>query len=136
MGKIFVSKKLVAINVPLYVKKLLSLLLSTYLFSCNAQLCSQLPQSFESYKQAISLIRKSSFIVEESANTFGNSWISSAKYYSCDGTTGYFVLKINNGKEYIHNGVPIAIWMNFKDAFSKGSYYDYNIRNRFSLTLK
>lgn len=106
-----------------------------YVLSCNAQPCSQLPLHFESYSQAISLIRKSSFSIIESTNTSGSSWISSANYYSCDGTTGYFVLKTNNGNEYIHKGVSIKVWKEFKNASSKGAFYNTYLKKRYQLYI-
>ena len=137
MGKTFGYQKLVINKIVIHfsLSKILPLLLSFYFISCNGQPCSQLPKSFKSYSQAISLIQKSSFIVKESANTSSSSWISSAKYYSCDGTTGYFILKTDSGREYIHYGIPVNVWDEFKNADSKGSYYDKNIKGRYRLQL-
>lgn len=137
MGKTFCFQKLAVIQIIVSssLKKILPLLLAMYLLSCNAQPCSQLPQSFESYSQAISLIQKSSFSVKESANTSGSSWISSAKYYSCDGATGYLIIKTDNGGEYIHNGVSIDVWQDFKKGPSKGTFYNAHLKNRFRLII-
>ena len=77
---------------------------------CRAQDCSKLPGSFNSYAQATSLVKASSFKLKESANTSESSWITSAKYYSCDGNTGYFIFTTNKGKEYIHKDVPLDVW--------------------------
>lgn len=135
MGKAFGSNRPVINNFPRTVKKILPLMLAMYLHSCNAQPCSQLRQSFESYSQAISLIQKSSFSIKESANTSGSSWISSAKYYSCDGATGYLIVKTEKGGEYIHKGVSIEVWNEFKNAASKGSFYNSHTKHKFRLTL-
>jgi hypothetical protein len=111
------------------------LLLSVIIISCHSQDCNKLPDSFTSYTQAISLVKSSSFKIEETANTSNSSWIKSANYYSCDGITGYFIYKTKEGEEYIHKGVPINVWEEFKKASSKGSYYDYNIKHRYQLLL-
>ena len=105
------------------------------ILSCNAQDCKNLPRFFSSYSQAITLVQSSTFKVQEAANTFSISWITSADYYSCDGKTGYLIYTTNRGYKYIHKGVPIEVWAEFKNAPSKGFYYDYKIKHRYQLTL-
>ena len=102
--------------------------------ACHSQNCNKLPQRFISYEQALSLVQRSTFNIYETANTSNSSWITSAKYYSCDGATGFFIYSTNKGYHYIHSGVPVSIWKAFKYASSKGSYYDRNIKNK-SLAL-
>lgn len=85
------------------------LLLSITILSCQSQDCNKLSESFTSYNQAISLVKKSSFEIQETANTSRSSWITSAKYYSCDGNAGYFIFTTNRGYEYIHKGVLIDV---------------------------
>lgn len=117
-------------------KKIIAIFLfSLIIFSCKSQDCNNLPDNFISYTQAISLVKKSSFKIEETANTSNSSWIRSAKYYSCDGQTGYFIYTTKD-HEYIHKGVPVNVWEEFKKASSKGSYYDRNIRYKYQLNLK
>lgn len=103
--------------------------------SCLSQDCNKLPERFTSYDQAISLVKRSTFKIEEIANTSRSSLFTSAKYYSCNGFTGYLIYKTNRGYEYIHKGVPINVWEEFKNASSKGSYYNINLKNRFQLKL-
>ena len=108
---------------------------SLIVVSCNSRDCNKLPVNFTSYSQAINLVRNSSFKIEEAANTSNSSWITSAKFYSCDGMTGYFIYSTKD-HEFIHKGVPINVWEEFKNASSKGSYYDYNIKYKYQLNLK
>jgi hypothetical protein len=108
---------------------------SLIMLSCNSQDCNKLPYSFTSYSQAISLVKNSTFKIEEVVNTSTSTWIKSAKYYSCDGAMGYFIYKAK-GREYIHQGVPINIWREFKNSSSRGSYYDGNIRYKYKLNLQ
>lgn len=110
-------------------------LLSVVVFYCNAQDCNKLPASFSSYSQAITLVQSSTFKIQEAANTSSSSWITSANYYSCDGKTGYLIYTTNRGYQYIHKEVPIEVWEEFKNAPSKGSYYDYKIKHRYHLRL-
>ena len=105
------------------------------MLSCNSQDCNKLPAIYTSYSQGIELVKSSSFKVKETANTSNSSWITSAKYYSCDGNTGYLIYTTNKDYEYIHQGVPVNIWEGFKNASSKGSYYNSNIKNRYRLKL-
>ena len=118
-------------------KKLITVsLLSLLLLSCHSQDCTKLPERFASYQQAINLVEKSVFKIKETANTIGSSWLTSAKFYSCDGITGYIIYTTNKDYEYIHYGVPAYIWDGFKAATSKGTYYNANIKNRYPVNLK
>lgn len=101
----------------------------------ESQDCPTLPESFTSYSQAIDFVKQSHFRIHETANTSNSSWITSAKYYSCDGISGFLIYTTNRGYEYIHKGVPINVWEEFKNASSKGSYYDHNIRHKYRLRL-
>jgi KTSC domain len=97
--------------------------------------CNQLPKTFQSYSEAISKIKSANFKIEQSLDASNSSWIRGAKFYSCDGISGYIIVTTNS-KEYIHKDVPISIWGGFKNATSLGSYYDYNLKNRYHLELK
>lgn len=114
---------------------ILSILFFASFASCNSQNCKQLPEIFSSYQEAITKVKSSTFQTKETANTSESSWIKSAKYYSCDGNTGYFIYTTNRGYEYIHKGVPKEIWEEFKKASSKGSYYDHYIKSNYQLPL-
>lgn len=116
-------------------KNILLALLFVSFISCKGQDCSKMPTSFNSYQQAIKLVKRSTFHLSESANTSNSSWITSARYYSCDRITGYFIYTTNRGYEYIHAGMPINIWRGFKEASSKGSYYDKNIKEKYKLSI-
>ena len=104
-------------------------------YSCSSQDCDKLPESFNSYPEAIKLVKKSQFKITESASTPNSSWIKSAKYYSCDGKQGCFIYTTNTNREYIHYGLPMSVWIGFKNASSKGTYYNASIKNRYQLVL-
>jgi hypothetical protein len=97
--------------------------------------CKDLPKTFYSYNEAIDKVKTSKFSYVDNTNTAGSSFISSAKYYSCDGITGFMIIVLNN-KEYIHKDMPIKIWLSFKNSESLGSFYSKNIRYRYRLTLQ
>jgi hypothetical protein len=109
-----------------------SLLIGLHSYS---QDCNKLSNGFSSYKQATKLILNSTFAFTENADVSDSSWITSAKYYSCDNKTGLFILKTSN-KIYIHQNVPKTVWQNFIKAKSKGSFYSKNIREKYQLKLK
>jgi len=107
-------------------------LLSNFSYSQN---CKTLPIEFDSYEQAIRLVKSSTFKIEESLNTSKSSWIRGASYFSCDRKTGFLIFKTDD-REYIHQNVPIDIWNGFKNASSFGSYYNRYIKGRYQLSLK
>lgn len=102
--------------------------------SCTSQDCSKLPESFNSYSSAVSQVRASSFKIKEKINTEKSGWMKSAEFYSCDGVTGYFIFSAK-GRNYIHKGVPLSLWTEFKNADSFGSFYNSNIRGRYIFRL-
>ena len=96
--------------------------------------CKDLPKTFYSYNEAINKVKTSKFSFVDNVNTSNSSFINSAHYYSCDGITGFMIIELNN-KEYIHSGVPIKIWLSFKNSESLGSFYSKNIRYRYRLSI-
>lgn len=98
-----------------------------------AQSCKDLPDNFQSYYQAIRAIKGASFKTTDRLPFGKSSWIANATYYSCDGTTGYLVYSTYKGREYIHEKVPFRVWIEFKNASSSGSFYNYNIKGRYRL---
>lgn len=107
---------------------------SILLTSCDKSDCENLGANFSSYNSAISTIRSTDFSIEEKENT-DSSWIDSIEYYSCDGETGFLIINTKRGQSYIHNGVPIAVWEEFKNASSFGSYYNSSIKGRYYFNL-
>jgi signal transduction histidine kinase len=113
------------------------------LFSCllffvsaiTAQSCKDLPTYFYSYDEAVSKVEKATFQIKDKVTCYNSSWISKATYHSCDGKTGYFILYAQNGKNYIHKGIPLSVWQEFKNADSQGSYYSNNIKGRYQLKI-
>ena len=113
------------------------LLIITFLLliggSVNSQSCKQLPDKFYSYSQAIQEIKNATFKYIDNLPYGKSSWLMSASFYSCDGSTGYLVYTTDKGREYIHEKVPMRVWTEFKNASSSGSYYVQNIKGRYRL---
>lgn len=79
-------------------------------------------------------IREATFRIAEEQNTEESSWVRGAEFYSCDGSSGFFILRTDD-REYIHVEVPVAVWHGFKDASSFGTYYNAKIKRRYRLGL-
>lgn len=106
-----------------------------FIASCKGQ--CKLDPKISSYSEAISSVRGMSFSYTDAMDEGKSSWISAANYYSCDGSTGYMIIKTDGGAgEYIHDGVPKRVWKEFKKAESSGSYYNENIKGEYKLNLK
>ncbi len=103
-------------------------------FACNESNCDELPTKYSSFDEAVITIKKASFEVEESCNTSKSSWVLGASYYSCNGSTGFFILKTAN-QDYLYSGVPLDVWKGFKKAESFGSYYNNNIKGHYTFRL-
>ena len=110
---------------------LFSLLIGLHSYS---QDCNKLSNGFISFEQATKLILNSTFAFTDNADVSDSSWITAAKYYSCDNKAGFLVLKTSK-KTYIHQNVPKTVWQNFIKAKSKGSFYSKNIREKYQLEL-
>lgn len=115
-------------------KNILLLFITLVSLSCYSQNCSTLPVKFTSYSQAITAVENSRFKIDESINTSKSGWILNAHYYSCDGKTGFFIIRLKRRK-YIHANMPESVWEQFRKSSSFGSFYDYNIKGRYRLYL-
>src|ERR1039457_1996021 len=89
-------------------------LLSGAILSCTGQHCKNLPTTFSSYSQAITLVQSSTFKVQETADTASSARITSANYYSWDGKTWYLIYTTNRGYQYIHKGVLMELGESLK----------------------
>ncbi len=103
--------------------------------SCSGQPCEKLQENFSSYDEAVSKIEKANFNYVDKVNTSKSSWITNARFYSCNKKDGYFILETSK-KNYIFQSLPIAVWNDFKNAESFGSYYNSFIRGRYRLLLE
>ncbi|WP_099367302.1 KTSC domain-containing protein [Sphingobacterium sp. 1.A.4] len=106
-----------------------------FTIGCTAQNCNNIPNSFESYSEAKKVIENTKFQYTDRIDTHESSWISSASYYSCDGETGFFEMITNKGKNYLFEGMPLEVWKGFKNAKSKGTYYNTHIRDNYQLKI-
>ena len=104
------------------------------ILACNHPSCDTMPSKFNSYEDAISFVKDAVFKREDEIKTDKGSWIKGAHYYSCDESVGYVIIQSDKG-EYLLRGVPDSIWENFKYADSYVSYYNYNIKGKYTFVL-
>ena len=110
------------------------LLLLFVLTSCG-QNCKDLPSSNKNYEEAKTIILDTNFKFADNCDVSESSFITTADYYSCDGLTGFFIVGMN-GKKYVFENMPFEIWEDFKNAESKGKFYNLKIKGRYKLSLK
>lgn len=110
------------------------LLFLLIIFTSCGQNCKDLPNSYKNYKEAKTIVLSTNFKYTDNYNVSDSSFITSADYYSCDKLTGYLITGMNN-KKYIFQNVPYNIWKGFKNAESKGKFYNREIRGRYKLKL-
>ena len=114
-------------------KKIITFLIFIIIASCGNK-CDEIPNSFSNYDQAKEIVLSLNYKLTDKADVSGSSWITSAKYFSCDGLSGFFIIETGN-RTYIHQDMPCEVWENFKNADSKGSFYSRNIRGNYQLKL-
>lgn len=118
-------------------KKILCFVLLLIVFtSCNNQNCTDINnKKFSSYSEAKQYVQTFDFQLSEEENLQHSSWMKKANYYSCDGVVGYFTYETKNHKNYIYRNIPRVVWQGFKNADSRGAFYNQNIKGRFVLVL-
>jgi hypothetical protein len=104
------------------------------LISCSQSHCEKLPVIFNNYTDAKQKITGAKFSYKESINTSKSSWIRKASYFSCNDSVGYLLIRTDS-QDYIHEDVPLQVWKSFKTAGPYGSFYNYNIKGRYQLSI-
>jgi len=113
---------------------LLSLLLITsFTMHVQAQDCGDLPTRFDTYQAAINAIRSADFKYTDELPAGSSSYISTAEYFSCDGNFGYLICTTTKGGGYIYENIPKDVWAEFKNADSKGTYYEKQLKSKYKL---
>jgi len=98
--------------------------------------CTTLPDSFSSIQEAKSQIKSASFYYSDSARSFTSEWVSKAEFLSCDKEVGFFTYDTRKGQSYTHQGVPMALWKEYKKAESKGTFINRKLKGKYRLVLK
>ncbi|MDI5886536.1 KTSC domain-containing protein [Flavobacterium yafengii] len=105
-----------------------------FVLSSCSQNCKELPGSYKNHEEAITIVLSTNFKYTNNCDVSESSFITSADYYSCDNKEGYLIAGINN-KKYIYQNMPYEVWEGFKNAESKGKFYNHKIRGSYRLSL-
>ena len=70
------------------------------------------------------------FQIAECFNSPQSSIVSGACFYSCDGKSGFLIVRLGYNK-YVYCNVPTSLFNAFNYASSKGTFYNYSIKNRY-----
>jgi hypothetical protein len=102
-----------------------------YLALIIQQASAGAPPTFRSYEQAVDWYQSQKLETIYPRSTA----IYQASYHERDSVLLiYFVSKPSKG--YVYGGVPLKIWNEFKNADSKGGYYNARIKGRYSFYLQ
>jgi hypothetical protein len=90
--------------------------------------------AFVSYSQAIDYVTHNPRFSCDEVDTSRSPFIRRARFCTDHSDHGYAILDATKA-EYVYEGVPNAIWQQFRDAGSFGRFYDQNIRGLSPLRL-
>ncbi len=111
---------------------IIALILTGLYLNAKETNCAQLSGIWKSEKEAMKVIENTIFEVSETVVPDYKSWLTSAHFYSCDGNFGYLIIK-GKKKTFVHQNVPASVWESLKNAKSKGGFYNFYIKNKYSL---
>ena len=113
-----------------YLRAITGLVSLFYFSACNTTNCSKLDFCNLSADEMVFEIEEIDFEYHDTADTSESSWIREAKYYSCDGELGYFMLETDD-KVYLHKDVPLRLWLGFKRSNSYGRFYNDQLKRKY-----
>lgn len=95
--------------------------------------CEEIPVSFSSFSEAERIVRNAKYQFIDKVDNLDSEWITSAEYYSCDGSKGYFIMCTVKSGCYIFDDVEMEIWEGFKGAGDYGKYYHKAIKGKYRM---
>ena len=113
----------------------LSVFLFLILYSLIIVDCKDLPSTFNSYREAETIIASASWKIKDRVDCSKSIWILEASFYSCDGNEGYFLMKTKEGRFYLHKDVPKSLWIQFKEAGSFGTFYNSYFKGKYQIRI-
>lgn len=116
-----------------YIFRIFTLYVLLFIISCNKT--NEIPNTFHSYEEVEKILESGNFKENETTDTSNSSWITLARWQSEDGKNGFLTLGIR-GEEYYFQNVPKDVWIGFKEAESKGKYYNSVIKGNYKIRLK
>lgn len=104
------------------------------IYSCKEKSndCKQLlGTSYTTYEEVVLAIKGKAYQFQDSVNINDGERLKFARYFSCNGATGYLVLSYKIKPEDYRCDVPLSIWNEFKKSNKKETYFDEKIATKF-----
>ena len=92
--------------------------------------CDSLDITSSTLEDAISTIELTTFRYQQQFKISRTYGIMSAKYFSCDGQTGYLVLKVDK-EDLIYLEVPDSKWKGLIGSADINGFYDTEIKGKY-----
>lgn len=94
--------------------------------------CDKLDLSSGPFKDVIARIENSSFRFTQRFKISRSYGIMNARYYSCDGETGFLILRIDK-EDVLFLNVPKSVWNSLITSPDINAYYAAEIRDIFDM---
>ena len=103
-------------------------------FSCkNKQSCESLT-TFTDAASAYEILQDVEFSLEKSHTFLSTEIFTTAEYKSCNSEDGFLILmERSTGNPYIHQKVPMSVWLGLLQDARKSDFYNVKIRGKFPL---
>ncbi len=111
---------------------LIALIFTSLYLEAHTDKSSVSTEKTESKKEATFQIDSSIFSISESTTPKDASRMTRVHFYSKDNESGYLIIQ-RKKKTIIHKNVPKGIWKALKNAKSTSGYYNFYIKNKYSL---
>lgn len=92
--------------------------------------CEDLPEGFSKMDSAVNILESTKFRIEESIRTSRVSGIQNILFRSCNGSTGYLILEIDNTKIAYRN-IPLEVWREYLTTRDLEGFYEDRVKNKF-----
>ncbi len=97
--------------------------------------CDSLPETFESFDDALTKIESAKFRFTQNFKTTRRSGVMAAYYYSCESKDGYLILTLD-GLRKIYGSFPRIGWKRLLETNDLDGYYQDEIRDNYKLVAR
>lgn len=94
--------------------------------------CHTLPTTFESTQEALKNIQATTFRLTETLKISKHLTPQAMKYLSCDGETGYLVVKETDDNILVYEKIPYEVWKGLMETKDPISDYKTKIKANYS----
>lgn len=93
--------------------------------------CHELPSHFESPEKAVEILESATFRLQESIKISRYRSPRAARFYSCDGNTGFLIVEETGEDQVVYVAVSQDIWSRFVNSNDPITYYESEIKNKY-----